>query len=226
MLALVSGCAIGLVNGMRHALEPDHLAAVSTFVAGRRRTGDVIRLATSWGLGHAVTLLLAGGLLFALRTDLSPTWSTRLELVVAATLVVLGLRGLYVASRLGGQGPAHMHRHGAVLHTHDGAADHVHVAGARLARIPFAVGIVHGLAGSGGITALVAAHLPTLEWGALFLALYAAGSVVGMALLGGVLGVPLAWLARSERGSRMLVFASACLSVIVGVLWAIPLIFA
>lgn len=224
MLAVISGCALGLVNGMRHALEPDHLAAVSTFVAGRRRTREVVALATAWGLGHAATLLVAGGALFAFRTELPERWSVRLELAVAATLVVLGIRGLYVAARVGREGPSHRHAHGTTVHTHEGARDHVHLGQARLARVPFVVGVLHGLAGSGGLTALVAAHVPTAGWGALFLALYAAGSVLGMALLAGALGVPLAWLARSPRGSTAVVGVSALLSVVVGVLWALPLL--
>ena len=146
------------------------------------------------------------------------------ELAVAATLVVLGVRGLYVAARVGREGPPHRHAHGGTVHTHEGARDHLHLGQARLARVPFAVGVLHGLAGSGGLTALVAAHVPTLQWGALFLALYAAGSVLGMALLAGALGVPLAWLARSPRGSKAVVAASALLSVVVGVLWALPLL--
>src|SRR5688572_29373689 len=104
MLVTLSACLLGFANGMRHALEPDHLAAVSTLVAGQRSTRASVRYAAAWGAGHAAMLLVAGGALALLRADLPARASDALELVVAVVLVALGLRGLRQAARAGRMG--------------------------------------------------------------------------------------------------------------------------
>ena len=162
MLALtLSACLLGFANGMRHALEPDHLAAVSTLVAGERSAKASVRYAAAWGAGHAAMLVVAGGALALLRTELPDVASDALELVVAVVLIALGLRGLAQAARSGrapAGGQAFTHVHGDHAHAHAGVRDHVHVNSWTLARLPFVVGLVHGLAGSGALAALVASH--------------------------------------------------------------------
>ena len=79
MVGIFAGYGLGLVQGMRHALEPDHVAAVSTLVAEQRSATSSVRFAFAWGAGHALTLLVAGGALFALRAKMplgSPTPSS------------------------------------------------------------------------------------------------------------------------------------------------------
>jgi high-affinity nickel-transport protein len=224
MLAVLSACLLGFANGVRHAFEPDHLAAVSTLVAGQRTARASVRYAAAWGAGHASMLLVAGGALALLRAELSQVVSDSLELVVAGVLVALGLRGLAQAARMGRGGEAFSHAHGGLEHTHDGARDHVHLSGWTLARLPFVVGLVHGLAGSGALAALVASKLSSAAFGLSFIALYGLGAAAGMAALAGVLGWPLARLAQSKRAISWVVGASAATSLAVGVLWAAPIL--
>ena len=224
MVVALSACLLGFANGVRHAFEPDHLAAVSTFVAGQSSPRASVRYAAAWGAGHASTLLVAGGALALLRKELSAGVTDALELVVAITLVGLGLRGLVLAARSGKQGPAFTHTHHGREHTHEGVHDHVHVSGWTLARLPFVVGLVHGLAGSGALAALVASQLSSPVFGLSFIALYGFGAAAGMAALAGVLGFPLARVARSQRAVRAVVGVSALVSLAVGVLWAAPIL--
>lgn len=224
MLVTLTACLLGFANGLRHALEPDHLAAVSTLVAGERSTKASVRYAASWGAGHAAMLMLAGGALFLLRTELSLRVSDALELAVAVLLVALGVRGLRQAARAGRQGATSTHAHGDLQHTHGGAADHVHVSGWTLARLPFVVGLVHGLAGSGALAALVAVHVGSAVFALSFIGIYAVGAAAGMAAIAGILGWPLAKLARSPRLMPLLVGVSACASLVVGVVWATPIL--
>lgn len=223
MLVTATACLLGFANGMRHALEPDHLAAVSTLVAGERSAKASVRYAASWGAGHAAMLLLAGGALALLRAELPLATSDALELLVAVVLIGLGLRGLLQAARIGRVGDAFAHVHGDLAHTHGGARDHVHVSKWTLARLPFVVGLVHGLAGSGALAALVASHTsPAFALG--FIAIYAFGAAVGMATLAGLLGWPLARLARAPRVVPILVGVSAAASLVVGIAWAAPIV--
>lgn len=224
MLVTATACLLGFANGMRHALEPDHLAAVSTLVAGERSAKASVRYAAAWGAGHAAMLLLAGGALALLRAELSVNVSDGLELVVAVLLVGLGVRGLMQAARHGRVGETFAHAHGDLSHSHAGARDHVHVNKWTLARLPFVVGLVHGLAGSGALAALVASHVASPAFALGFIAIYATGAAAGMATLAGVLGWPLARLARSSRAMPILVGVSAAASLIVGVAWAAPIL--
>jgi len=225
MLVTLSACLLGFANGMRHALEPDHLAAVSTMVAGEKDARASVRYAAAWGAGHAAMLVVAGGALSLLRKELPASVSDGLELVVAIVLVALGIRGLAVAARAGLGGKEFVHRHGEVEHAHGGVRDHVHVhpKGRSLARLPFAVGLVHGLAGSGALAALVASHAST-PLALAFIVVYAVGAAAGMAALAGVLGYPLARLSRAPRFVPVLIGASALASLVVGVAWAAPIV--
>ncbi|MDB4941116.1 MAG: Nickel transporter UreH [Labilithrix sp.] len=224
MLVAVTACLLGFANGLRHALEPDHLAAVSSFVAGERSARASVRYAAAWGTGHAVMLVLAAGALVLLKTELSLRTSDLLELLVALVLIALGVRGLRQAARAGRTGAATRHTHGDLEHVHAGAADHVHVSGWTLSRLPFAVGLVHGLAGSGALAALVASNLSSTAFTLFFIGIYAVGAACGMAALAGLLGWPLARLARSPRLMPALVAASGCASLVVGVVWAAPIV--
>src|SRR5262249_48641916 len=147
-----------------------------------------------WGIGHTLALLAVGLILAALRTELPPRLAEAFELVVAAMLIFLGARALWLARRRGGEGDAGHHAHAAVAHSHAGPADHVHVGRATLAVRPLLVGVVHGLAGSGALTALAIARIDGGGARFVYIACFGLGSVVGMSLLTGVLGIPLARL--------------------------------
>jgi hypothetical protein len=224
MLATLSACVLGFTSGMRHALEPDHLAAVSTLVAGERTARASVRYALAWGAGHGAMLIVAGGALAVFKGNLPDAASDFFELLVAVALVALGVRGLLQAARAGRVGPSFSHRHGDVAHVHAGPGDHVHVNRFTLARLPFAIGLLHGLAGSGALAALVVARIPSAVFGVSFIAIYAVGAALGMAALAGVLGFPLARLARSHRAMSIAVGVSAFASLVVGVAWAAPIL--
>jgi high-affinity nickel permease len=224
MLVTATACLLGFANGMRHALEPDHLAAVSTLVAGQRSAKASVRYAASWGAGHAAMLVVAAGALALLRTELPDAASDGLELVVAVVLIGLGVRGLAQAARSGRSGTTFTHEHGELLHVHAGVRDHLHVSKWTLARLPFVVGLVHGLAGSGALAALVASHVASPAFAVGFIVIYAVGAAVGMATLAGVLGWPLARMARAPRFVPLLVGLSAAASLVVGIAWATPIV--
>ena len=105
MLTTVLGLLWGLAQGVRHALEPDHLAAVSTLVAERRTARSAASYAVAWGVGHALVLLAFGGALLAREGATFPSASAPgSSSLVAAMLVVLGVRALRRAFVHGGAG--------------------------------------------------------------------------------------------------------------------------
>ena len=180
---LLVALAIAFVLGLRHASDPDHLVAVSSLVAAD--DGDVraaTRLGAWWGLGHAVTLLVVGLPLIALKEQL-PRWlesgaETGVGLVILALgirVLVKWLRGDYRA----GPHRHHEHDHRHLRHGDGGAHQHGHVRSPSQA---FGIGMLHGLAGTGAVVVLLIAALPGRVEAAAALAVFAPMSIVSMAV--------------------------------------------
>ena len=224
VLELISSSGLGSLLGMRHALEPDHLAAVSTLVTGERSSFKAAFLGMCWGLGHTFALIAVGTLLVVLRAEMPVRVADAFELCVALMLVGLGLRAIYLAARQGPDGPAHVHHHGDTTHVHHGAPAHVHIGAWTLARRPLLVGAVHGLAGSGALTALVVATLPSTAARLTYMIVFGLGSTLGMAALSGALGWPLARAGSNRRFARGLSLAVGCVSTVLGLVWGYPLL--
>lgn len=211
----MSACALGLFAGMKHACEPDHLAAVSTFVARERRTTSSVSFAAAWGVGHAAVLLGVGALLFSMRARMPQHLGDAFELLVAVMLVALGVRGL---RRTKQEREPHGtdHSHG---HTHEPAPKNTWLA------LPFVVGSLHGLAGSGALTAAIAAEQPTWGLGLLTMALYGGGAALGMMLLAAAVTLPLRATGKAAgRVLDTLGLVSSVASLVVGLAWAAPIL--
>jgi ABC-type nickel/cobalt efflux system permease component RcnA len=222
LAASLASIVLGLGLGARHAFEPDHLAAIGVLAVeapGARRSA---LLGAVWGIGHSAALLLVGLALAALSTRMPDRLANALELGVSSMLIVLGVRAVMRAARSGRLGPAVPHAHGAIGHAHDGSRDHVRVGRFVLGRRPLLIGMLHGLAGSGALTALVVAELPGPAARLSFMALFGVGSVVGMATVSGLVGWPLARVSRRPAAARMVAASAGALCALVGVLWGIP----
>ena len=200
MLSLsFSHLLLGLFLGLRHAFEADHIAAVAAIVTRERNPLRSSFIGGFWGAGHLASLLLAGlpvvgfGLHFPHELDLP------LELGVAAMIVFLGVGGLArSAATDGGHGHAHSMR--------------------RLARRPFFVGAAHGLAGSGALTLVILATMPSRMAGLVYLGSFGLGSVAGMMVASTTLSIPLAvWGLRGAGSARNLSRAVSLASVAFGI---------
>jgi len=224
VLEFVTSSGLGSLLGMRHAFEPDHLAAVSTLVARERSGCKAALLGAAWGVGHTASLLVVGTMLVLLRSAMPARISETFEFGVALMLIGLGVRAIYIAARQGPSGPTHAHHHGRTIHTHAGAPAHVHVGRWTLARRPLIIGAIHGLAGSGALTALVVTALPTTAARLTYMALFGLGSTIGMAALSGLLGWPIARLGSHHTIARGISMAVGSLSIALGMVWGYPFI--
>jgi hypothetical protein len=212
------GVMFGILVGLRHAFEPDHLTAVSTLVGNTHGLRSGAMLGALWGLGHTISLVAIGVTLTLIGATLPERASVVFELGVAAMLLVLGVRAIVIAVRVGA---AHDHGHGHG-HRHP-PTDHVHVGPRTLAWRPLLVGLVHGLAGSGALTAIVFAELPGTAARILYMVLFGVGSIGGMALASGLAGATLHAVAHSGRTRRGMGLVTGVLSIVIGILWTIPL---
>ena len=213
-VTLLTMLGLGLVLGLRHALDPDHVAAVSTIVSESKSVRRSSIVGAFWGLGHTVSLLVAGIFVIALKFRISPLLALWMELIVALMLILLGTRSLMKSVR---DYKVHLHRH-----SHDGSEHfhlHVHRPGEqhthrhrhllKVGSRPFFVGLVHGMAGSGALTLLVLATIPSALAGLVYVAVFGLGSMSGMFLMSALISVPFV-----ITGKRFSVFSQALQAVV------------
>ncbi len=224
VLEIITSSGFGSLLGMRHALEPDHLAAVSTLVSREPSTVKAAMLGAWWGIGHTLSLLVVGSALVLLRAEMPTSVIDAFELVVAAMLIVLGVRAVMLAVRPNEGGHRLGHRRGWMVHQHAGLAPHVHMGRWTFSPRPLVIGAVHGLAGSGALTALVLATLPSTGARLAYIALFGLGSTIGMAALSGILGWPLARLSTNATVGRAMALTVGLITAALGVVWGYPLV--
>jgi ABC-type nickel/cobalt efflux system permease component RcnA len=189
---------VSLALGLRHATDPDHLAAVTSLIASEeesrvRRAGMMGLL---WGLGHGTTLLLVGLPLVLLGRYLPEAVQQAAEVAIGIIIVFLAARLLVKWRR--GLFHAHTHTHGGGdphrhLHSHDGDRSHEHThAVLRSPLSSYGVGLVHGVGGSGGLTLLLLSTISGKAEAAAALLLFASGTALSMALLSTAFGLAIA----------------------------------
>ena len=173
--------AVAVLLGLRHATDPDHLAAVSTLVAGgreqaTRRAGE---LGLAWGAGHAVTLFAFGLPILLLDSYLPERVQQTAETAIAAVIAYLAVRLLVRWRR--GEFHEHEHGHGDAEHSHMHAKhDHRHP---RSELGAFGIGLVHGMGGSAGVGILLVASIESTPMAVASLALLAIFTAVSMTML-------------------------------------------
>jgi len=193
---------LGFVLGLRHALDPDHLVAVSTIVSEHKSIARSSLVGTFWGLGHTASLLGIGVVILLLRASIPSHFEPWMEAPVAAMLIVLGVSATWRAFReRGWQVHTHTHSHEdraphthVHLHAHE-QHDHKHRL-FRMGRKPFLVGLVHGVAGSAALTLAVLTTIPSVALGLLYITVFGIGSIGGMLLMSAMIGLPFAVTAR------------------------------
>lgn len=220
----LAGSLLGVLLGMRHACEPDHLAALSTLAVEEHSPRRGLVLGAFWGLGHTIALFAVAVVLTLLHAALPQRIGDAFELAVAFMLLLLGARAVVRALREGREGPLVAHAHGPASHRHHSGGTHVHLGRWTVAVRPLLVGLVHGLAGSGALTALALASMPDATARLWYVALFGLGSVAGMGLLSGLAGFPLARLGRRPAAARGLALATGLFSVFLGIAWGLPLL--
>ena len=204
---MLSVLTLGLLLGMRHALEADHVAAVASLATRSRSMRETTRLGIAWGMGHTLTLFIIGSAVLLMDNLVPETVARGLELAVGVMLVALGIDVIRRLIRDGihfhvhqHNGERHVHAHG---HTHERKAPVIHDMDAHRhghrRRIPWRalfVGLVHGMAGSAALVLLALNTIHSLWQGMAYIALFGLGSIVGMAALSVVIALPLRFTAE------------------------------
>jgi len=191
---------ISLFLGLRHASDPDHLAAVTTLIASeeeRERARKAGLMGFFWGLGHGTTLLILGLPLVLFNRSLPEPVQQAAEVAIGAIIVFLAARlllrwrrGFYhVHTHAHDEGPDHRHVHS---HEEDDLHEHDHAVPHRTPLSAYGIGLVHGIGGSGGLTLLLLSTISNQAEAAGALLIFAAGTAVSMALLSTAFGLTIA----------------------------------
>ena len=168
---------LGFILGIKHAADPDHIVAVTTFVGKSRHMGRACAIGLFWGLGHTIALSIVGLLVIALKIPISKWLADRIELIVAVMLVILGARLISTVHTCWHQ------------HHHD-------IQWLRLGVRPLLVGIVHGTAGSAALTLLVLSTIASTLNGLLYIVVFGIGSMLGMLAISVLLSLPFQFAAE------------------------------
>src|SRR5258705_3891172 len=225
---------LGFLLGMQHALEADHIAAVSSIAARRSQVGDIIRHGLTWGLGHTLTLFTFAGAALLLGHAIPDDLARPIETAVGIMLVGLGGHVLWRLWR----DRVHFHRHGhgdgtVHFHAHSHAGEiaphartaHAHEHGFRWRTL--LVGLMHGMAGSAALLVLTVSQASSPAIGLGYIGLFGVGSMIGMGALSVVIAVPLAVSARwLTRANRALQGAVGAVTIAIGVMTIVETAFA
>ncbi|HNQ14970.1 MAG TPA: hypothetical protein PKM58_05360 [Pyrinomonadaceae bacterium] len=213
---------LGFFLGLRHATDGDHLAAVSTIVAERKSLWSSALVGGLWGVGHTISLLIAGMIVLLLDFEISERMERALEFAVGIMLLLLGanvLRKLLT----GGTLHFHSHEHGAREHAHP----HIHGAkqtdpanthhGLSFSPRSIVIGMVHGLAGSAGLMLFVVPTIESKIVGLLYIVIFGIGSIGGMMIMSFLVGLPFHLTAsKFNRINTYLQLAAGIGGIVVG----------
>lgn len=238
---LFSAIVLGLLLGIRHATDPDHVVAITTIVSRERTMLYAAIIGAIWGVGHTLTILAVGSAIILLKLTIPPALGLTMELAVACMLILLGaanLTGLMhraigwlEARGYSSRAHAHVIFGRLTVHTHDSYGSFnqskkpvtfsIPQWGRKLGLFhvlrPLVVGIVHGLAGSAAVALLVLTSFSRPRWGIAYLLIFGIGTIVGMMAITAAIALPFTFTLRHfARLNHGLAVASGAISLCFG----------
>lgn len=236
---IVSLLGLGLLLGIRHATDADHVVAVTTLVARHRRIRAASLVGAMWGVGHTVTIFVVGCAIIVFHIVIPPRLGLFFEFLVALALILLGVLNLTgilqrIVKILSDHGMLHAHLHFHDLEPHIHIHTHKETIAESLGRRekiasfvrtygivqlvrPLVVGFVHGLAGSAAVTLLILGSITKPLWGIIYLFIFGIGTAIGMVTITTLIGLPIIHSAKKYANiDRWITVASGLLSITFG----------
>jgi high-affinity nickel permease len=204
---------VGFLLGLRHALDADHLAAVSTVLAERPSWVASGAVGLWWGIGHTITLMMVGAVVLALGLRIPQNFEVLAESGVAVLLLVLGgTLGMKVYRE---RWHVHSHRHDGEehvhFHSHQVQQGHRHRHWMTSSIRPLCIGMAHGLAGSAAVMLMILSATERMAQGLFSIGMFGAGSIVGMMTIGVTISLPIVFSLRISR--RVFLALQGCASL-------------
>jgi hypothetical protein len=202
MMTVSSTIALGFLLGVRHATDADHVAAVAATVGRERLVRPAAWIGVWWGVGHTITIVVVGAAIVVFNWIIEPRLGLAMEFGVGLMLVLLGAGNLRSIQR--------------------SRLDRL-LAGFAVYNIvrPLAIGVVHGLAGSAAVTLLVIPTIRNPAWAVVYLLVFGAGTIAGMAMITIALAMPFTSIGERSAGSYAFIrWATGLASVALGLFLA------
>ena len=220
-LIIIAGLMIGLV----HAFEPDHLSAVSTQLlrnndnskSSKKRDLQNLTIISSlrgalWGMGHTSSIILIGLLIAGLSLNIPDDFFISAEVLVGLMLITLAIF-TFTNKRIFKQKHVHPHTHSdGISHTHS----HEHNENHKHGHKAYLIGCIHGIAGSGSLVALFASTMNGFDMMIYFLILFGIGSIIGMTVASSIIGLPFILLSKVNSITKYLRYTIASITFIIG----------
>lgn len=210
--------ALGFILGIKHAIEPDHVIAVSTIASQSKKLWHASLAGVFWGIGHTITLFITGIILILIKGEIPKMWAMSLEFLVGIMLVYLGVKTILSFRNI----HIHKHQHDGDnhkhVHSHISSGEHGHIHHHRNASYlgSTLIGLVHGLAGSGAMVLLTMSTVNSAEEAAIYILIFGAGTVIGMLFFTTIIGIPFILTNNRKIISRPLGIATGVISTVFG----------
>jgi len=206
-ITLFSVLTIGFILGIKHAIEPDHVIAVSTIASKSKKLWHASLAGVFWGIGHTSTLFIIGILLILMKNDLSDKWSMSLEFLVGIMLFYLGMASILSIRK------KKQHAHSEVDPSQNEQLNTKEVSYMK----SLFIGFVHGLAGSAAMVLLTMSTVDTVWQGGIYILIFGVGTTLGMLLFTTILGIPFVLSKKRLPLSRNLIMLTGSISVLFGI---------
>jgi sulfite exporter TauE/SafE len=172
-IGLLSILSLGFILGIKHAVEPDHVIAVSTIASQSKKLVRSSLTGVFWGIGHTATLFLVGISMILMKGEIPEVWALSLEFLVGIMLVYFGISTTRSFKQI------HTRTHGYSSKHKD---------------VPYAksvfMGFIHGLAGSAAMILLTMSTVRSVWEGAFYILLFGVGTIIGMLFFTTIIGIP------------------------------------
>lgn len=216
---ILSTLMIGFILGIKHAIEPDHVIAVSTIVSKTKKLWSSSLAGIFWGIGHTLTLFVVGMVFIFMKKEIPVEWALSLEFAVGIMLVYLGLSSVLFPEKKNIH--SHYHEHDGNKHNHfhsHGENDghkHTHKKISYLKSV--FIGLVHGLSGSAAMILLTMTTVKNPLQASIYIVIFGVGTVIGMLLCTFIIGIPFAISSRNEKMNLTFTRVTGAISCIFGV---------
>ncbi|MEC0090377.1 urease accessory protein UreH [Paenibacillus macquariensis subsp. defensor] len=199
-LGLLSILGIGFILGIKHAIEPDHVIAVSTIASQSKNLFRSTLAGVFWGIGHTATLFLVGLVLILTKNAISDTWASSLEFAVGIMLVYLGISSLLLIRK-----------------KHEHKSPNLSVLRNKASYMKsLIIGMIHGLAGSAAMVLLTMSTVSTVWDGAIYILCFGLGTIAGMLFFTTILGIPFVLSANNMSVNLTLTSITGTVSIVFG----------
>ena len=217
-VTLLTVLTMGFILGIKHAIEPDHVIAVSTIASQSKKLWHSSLAGVFWGVGHTLTLFVIGIMLILFKGEIPEKWAMSLEFLVGIMLVYLGVKTILSFKNI----HIHHHKHDGDdhkhVHTHQNSGEHDHKHQHK--KITYLksmlIGLIHGLAGSGAMILLTVSTVKSMGEAAIYILIFGAGTVIGMLFFTTIIGIPFVLSKKNKTISGRLGIVTGVISTIFG----------